>query len=490
MPAPSLTANAWFHDGTGTCALSNPNVGDILVFTLSFFETTPAISDSNSNTWIQIYSDSNVVVWYAVANSNGSWTMTYSPAEEGSTFPAFVTYNCFSNASSVAVTTNFGSQSNPDLVEGQESVPNVVVIPTSNGDVSIGFTSTSPQDFAENIPQYTSGLFPGEIVVCVVTGSEGPPVITVIFVAEVGSSYGWDYTIGNPIPVGNGWCPLSPWKEAGPQCPGIGEWVYVNNPSTFTLPNCLTCAAPIDCEELMITCAEGNVGSSVTTFDEVEFPVNVSFKAVGGPMFSTIVTKGFSGQEYRNRNWANCQRKWTISLKTPGPSDANAPPTRQIFIDQLNAFFLTVSGMGDPFRFKDWTDWRWTTPQTLQTITATTFQLVKNYVCAGRFYTRTITKPVWSTALNYLNQPLANSVQIAVGGTPTGSFTLDATTGIVTFGSAPGGAVTSPYGEFHVPVRFDMDELPMQLEESDTLDSNGIISLNSIRVIEVLPPNY
>jgi hypothetical protein len=61
---------------------------------------------------------------------------------------------------------------------------------------------------------------------------------------------------------------------------------------------------------------------------------------------------------------------------------------------------------------------------------------------------------------------------------------------LVTLNSSGGAPVTSPSGQFHYPVRFDTDDLPMQLDESDTLNSNGIISVNAINLVEVFPPNY
>ena len=52
------------------------------------------------------------------------------------------------------------------------------------------------------------------------------------------------------------------------------------------------------------------------SFFEVEFPRNLAFKTSGGPGFSTIVNQSFSGQEFRNRNWAFSRGKWKVELKT------------------------------------------------------------------------------------------------------------------------------------------------------------------------------
>jgi uncharacterized protein (TIGR02217 family) len=63
-------------------------------------------------------------------------------------------------------------------------------------------------------------------------------------------------------------------------------------------------------------------------------------------------------------------------------------------------------------------------------------------------------------------KPVTGSVLVAVGGVPASGFTLDATTGIITFSAgsipAPGLSVTAGF-EFDVPVRFDTDTLAINL---------------------------
>jgi uncharacterized protein (TIGR02217 family) len=229
-------------------------------------------------------------------------------------------------------------------------------------------------------------------------------------------------------------------------------------------------------------------------FFELEFPRQIGYKRLGSPSgFSTQVNQGFSGQEQRNRNWANSHGKWTIDIQTP--SAALYPGTRQSYVDLLTSFHLVCGGRADAFRLKDHLDAGWTTAQPLATIDSTHFQLQKQYVIGTgsyqRTYTRTITKPITSAITDFAGNALANTVTIAVGGTPVGSgWTLDQTTGIVTFSSAPGGAVTSPSGQFHYPARFDSDDLPLQVEESYVEGGQMIVSLHGLQLVEVLPPNY
>ncbi len=82
---------------------------------------------------------------------------------------------------------------------------------------------------------------------------------------------------------------------------------------------------------------------------------------------------------------------------------------------------------------------------------ATVFQLAKAYPSGPSSWTRTIAKPV------------AGTVRIAVAGVErTSGFSVDTTTGLVTFTAAPTGALTAGFA-FDVPVRFDTDQLSINL---------------------------
>ena len=76
---------------------------------------------------------------------------------------------------------------------------------------------------------------------------------------------------------------------------------------------------------------------------------------------------------------------------------------------------------------------------------------------------------------------MPGTVLLARGGVATTSgWTIDSTTGIITFAAAPGAGVSVTAGfEFDVPVRFDTDELPV------TLDIERLGSITSIPLVEV-----
>jgi len=218
-------------------------------------------------------------------------------------------------------------------------------------------------------------------------------------------------------------------------------------------------------------------------FFETEFPTSISYRAIGGPRFSTSINEGFSGYEQRNRNWQNARGKWTVSLTTPAPFAGN----RQGFVNLLEAFFLVVGGRWDPFRLKDHKDFS----ATAQPIGAgdgsnKVFQLARTYAAGSRTYVRTISKPIAPPATDFQGNVLPQTVHVYVGGVTASGWTVDATTGLVTFTTAPasGAAITADF-QFHYPVRFDTDDFDMQIDESDVSAGMPIVTWNSITLIEV-----
>ena len=78
-------------------------------------------------------------------------------------------------------------------------------------------------------------------------------------------------------------------------------------------------------------------------------------------------------------------------------------------------------------------------------------------------------------------KPVAGSVRIALGGVEQLSgWSVDTTTGVVTFSAAPGADVAIAAGfEFDMPVRFDTDALDV------TLDLERLGSITSIPLLEL-----
>ena len=204
-------------------------------------------------------------------------------------------------------------------------------------------------------------------------------------------------------------------------------------------------------------------------FHEVRFPDNISRRARGGPERRTQVVELASGDEERNASWANSRRRYDVAYGIRRADDLAA----------VVAFFEARNGRLFGFRTKDWADYKSslpsqaTTPTDQQIGTGTgslkTFQLSKRYTSGAQAWTRTIAKPV------------AGTIMIALGLVEQMSgWTLDATTGIVTFTTAPGNGVIVRAGfEFDVPVRFDTDMLDV------TLDIERLGSITSIPLLEI-----
>ena len=204
-------------------------------------------------------------------------------------------------------------------------------------------------------------------------------------------------------------------------------------------------------------------------FHEVRFPDNISRGARGGPERRTQIVELASGDEERNASWANSRRRYDVAYGIRRADDLAA----------VVAFFEARKGRLHGFRFKDWGDHKSCQPSGAPTPTdqvigngdgaTTTFQLVKRYASGSQSWMRAITKPV------------AGSVVVALNGALQASgWSVDTTTGVISFTTAPGAGVPITVGfEFDVPVRFDTDALDV------TLDLERLGSITSIPLLEI-----
>lgn len=197
---------------------------------------------------------------------------------------------------------------------------------------------------------------------------------------------------------------------------------------------------------------------AATSFHEVVFPLSIALQGRGGPRRKTdIITTG-SGREERNAKWAQSRRFYDAGSGVKTLTDLAA----------LIAFFEERRGRLFGFRWRDRMDDRSCSPgftpaatdQIIGTGDGATqlFQLVKIY--GGEFapYRRPIKKPT------------QGSVMIAVNGVvaqPDLAFTCDVTNGLIFFNAThipPFGAKITAGYRFDVPVRFDTDELSIDLQ--------------------------
>lgn len=173
-------------------------------------------------------------------------------------------------------------------------------------------------------------------------------------------------------------------------------------------------------------------------FDEVRLPSRYSRGAVGGMGFSTQVVETAGGFEQRNERWAEPKGQWQIGhlIRTPEQ------------VQELIAFFHARRGRARGFRFKDWNEYA-ATNQSLGVGdgTATEFQLRRVYPDPVNPAVKPIRKPVAGTVAAYVD-----------GAAPVNGFSVDSTTGVITFTDPPAdGAVITADFEHDWPVRFDVD---------------------------------
>lgn len=195
------------------------------------------------------------------------------------------------------------------------------------------------------------------------------------------------------------------------------------------------------------------------SFDDVRFPTAISRGSSGGPERRTDIVVTGSGGEERNSRWANSRRRFNAGFGVKSLDDIHA----------VVAFFEERRGRLYGFRWKDHADFKSCAPseqaspfdQAIGTGDGTRrgFQLVKRYGGGLRGYLRPITHPVSGT------------VRVAVGGQEVAGFTCDAASGVVTLDAAPApdAAVTAGF-HFDVPVRFDTDELRINLTQFEAGD--------------------
>lgn len=167
------------------------------------------------------------------------------------------------------------------------------------------------------------------------------------------------------------------------------------------------------------------------------FPDDIAVGSRGGPRFKTRVSQTQAGFEDRNILWSQTRHEYNAiyGVKTE--------PDFDVVLD----FFMAMNGRAHEFRFKDWKDYKScqatsdlsNTDQTIGNGDGSTaaFQLIKKYITGALTYQRTIKKPVSGTTVVSID-----------GVSQTGNWSVDTTTGIVTFddltGSVSGATSASP----------------------------------------------
>jgi uncharacterized protein (TIGR02217 family) len=164
------------------------------------------------------------------------------------------------------------------------------------------------------------------------------------------------------------------------------------------------------------------------------------------------------GGEVRNDEWAQPLLAFDISFPTSERDD-------DVFLEVRNAYRATRRGLHS-FKFKDWSDYQ-VADEPLGTGdgATTVFPLYKSYEFGSETFSRRIYQPVSPIVIK------KNAVVMGSG------YSVDYTTGIVTFSPAPLGGMSPDAltwtGDFDVPVRFDgpltSTGLAIHLEHHETI---------------------
>jgi uncharacterized protein (TIGR02217 family) len=193
-------------------------------------------------------------------------------------------------------------------------------------------------------------------------------------------------------------------------------------------------------------------------FINERFPTDISFGSVGGPEFLTDVLKAQNGFETRLMRRPYPKNRYNIAYAIKSQKQ----------LDDVRSFFYITKGRACGFLFKDHLDY-----QADQVLLGKgdgkieSFQLIKRYQLGKTFFERPISKPILSI------------LKISVGKEETKDYKVD-DKGLVTFSKAPPqDALIDASFEFDVPVRFDIDYLPIRL------DGHGYVSVTDIPLVEI-----
>lgn len=181
----------------------------------------------------------------------------------------------------------------------------------------------------------------------------------------------------------------------------------------------------------------------MTPFDEIQFPPTLSYGFTATIDFNNTLIEKDKGYETRVARHYSPRHVYNSSRQIAVISEVAA----------ISAFYVARQGPVRGFRFKDWTDYTSNAADGISAPTANdqlmlatgnpnVFQLCKNYTSGS------------VTKIRYIFKPVTGTVLTAVSGVPvTTGFTVDTTTGLVTYTVTPGATPTAGF-QFDVPVQF------------------------------------
>jgi uncharacterized protein (TIGR02217 family) len=210
--------------------------------------------------------------------------------------------------------------------------------------------------------------------------------------------------------------------------------------------------------------------------DPVVFPFPTK-RLAGATRWQTDIQQGVNGTEVRNADWQDALRRF----------DARFGITRADDQAALEAWHFVCQGAAIGFLIRDEKDYKATqaalagargtsTQGVCSAVSGSTtvFQMEKLYSNGYRSRRRKITRPQSGTVQLY------DASNLLVGS----GYTIDYTTGKITYSVAPG-YVPTWTGQFYVPARFELDEIPWDLIRYKISTGAGVGELPEIGIVEV-----
>jgi len=205
---------------------------------------------------------------------------------------------------------------------------------------------------------------------------------------------------------------------------------------------------------------------------DVQFPATLDYGSRGGPTRSTSIIQLDSGAEERVARWAASRRRYRVA--TIKKSDDVAV---------VRAFFEARDGRLHDFRMKDWADFT-TASDDVSAPSATDVQLAVGDNTTKEFQLQKFYSSGGSTKIRYITLPVQGTVLVALDGTPKTEgvdYTVGYTTGKILFTTAPALNVAVSAGcEFDTRVRFEQDELEIEIRETNQYRIRNLTMIESL----------
>lgn len=191
-------------------------------------------------------------------------------------------------------------------------------------------------------------------------------------------------------------------------------------------------------------------------------PTNIPYGLVGGPSFQTerVITGG--GFAKKNARWKNPLRKFQLDVANFSADD---------YADWLDFYQAVAFGGLYNFLVKDFTDFEAAGEATSPAVgdgSNRIFQLAKTYARGPYSLVRLIQKP---------NDDVTPVVYVSGTAVSPSNYTLDLSTGLLTFNSGHAPANAAPVAadfNFDVPCEFDDDYLPGTVENPVQTTVRGV----------------